>query len=180
MTKDCRSVHPLIPVYLDGELDEDRARALRRHLIDCQPCRTAAQGERAQKRWFASEPAPAVPPGFAARVARRAFAGDLGRASDVEVLAPVVAAEGGQVFRFVLRATAAAAVLLIGLAGMLRNVDLPSGSDLRADDRTPPTLEELLRELDRLDAPAVNPPLEHAPASAAAARERHPAPEERR
>jgi anti-sigma factor RsiW len=149
MTNDCGRLRPRIPAYLDGELGEDEARTLRRHLLDCQSCRTATQGQRALSRWFEAEPAPAVPPGFAARVARRAFAGDPGQTG--EVPAAPAPERSGLLLQFVLRVTAAAAVLLIVLAGLLRNSDLPTGDDLRAEDETPATLEELLRELDELD-----------------------------
>lgn len=170
MTNECRRVRPSIPAYLDGELDEERARPLRRHLMDCQPCRTATQGERALKRWFQAEAAAPIPAGFAARVARRAFAGDPGRESAPAPAATGAAGgeeRGGVLLTFVLRATAAAAVLLIALAALLRSVELPSGSDLRAEDRSPPALEELLRDLDRLEAGApAKPPSGGRPAAA--------------
>jgi len=149
-TMECNDHLALIPGYLDGELSEAQAAPLRRHLLDCRGCRTAAQGQRALSRWFEAELPVAVPPGFAAHVARRAFAGDTGDGRSPGASAQPAAARG-EILQFVLHATAAAAVILIVVAGWLRGVDLPAGSDLRADDAPPASLEQVLGELDRLD-----------------------------
>lgn len=74
----CNDAHPLIPSYLDGELSEAQAGPLRKHLLACQTCRTGAQSDKNLKRWFVASAAVPVPRDFAARVARRAFAGDRG------------------------------------------------------------------------------------------------------
>ena len=150
MNEVCERVRPLMPAYLDGELGEESARELRHHLMDCQPCRTAAQGERALKRWFQAPVSAEVPVGFAARVARRAFAGDVGSA-DVGMAGPRSLEPVGGLQGFLLRATAAAALLLIGLSGLMSRSQAPAGDALRAEDQAPPSLEELLRELDRLE-----------------------------
>src|SRR5258705_12108957 len=91
---ECNQAQPLIPSYLDGELSEPQAAPLRRHLLDCQPCRAGAQSEKNVKRWFSATAAIAVPKGFAARVARRAFAGDTGepRLEPAVAIVPVTAA----------------------------------------------------------------------------------------
>src|SRR6185436_4437001 len=86
---ECIEARPLIPSYLDSELSEAQARPLRKHLLDCPECRALAQGEKNLKRWFVEEEATAVPRDFAARVARRAFAGDSGERFGV---APAAAA----------------------------------------------------------------------------------------
>ncbi len=117
----CKESLRLIPGYLDGELSEAQSAPLRQHLIDCPTCRKAASGEKAFKRWFEPEaPAVEVPVGFAARVVRRAFAGETGEAPVAEQEAPIL--------RFALRATAAAAVLLLVLSAWVRSVQLAQGN----------------------------------------------------
>jgi anti-sigma factor RsiW len=159
---DCHQAEPLIPSYLDGELSETRAAPLRRHLLDCQPCRAGAQGERNLKRWFPAAAAVAVPRGFAARVARRAFAGDVGELPVVDSpsrLRPVPATRVGEdgeredrILQFVLGLTAAAALVLIALAVSMRGSSLPSGSSLRAaDGRDQISVEKALERLERLN-----------------------------
>lgn len=138
----CKDCLRLIPGFLDGELSEAQSAPLRQHLMDCPECRNAASGEKAFKRWFASEAQPMeVPAGFAARVARRAFAGDTGEAP--------VAASGADretpILRFVLRATAAAAVLLLVLSAWVRSVQLPDGN-LHAE--SVPSRDAIIRQLE--------------------------------
>jgi anti-sigma factor RsiW len=144
----CNDARPLVPAYVDGELSEAQAGLLRKHLLGCQPCRGRAQEDKALKRWFEPQAAAAVPPGFAARVARRAFAGDTGEGRPAE---PAAEARGGKLLPFVLRLTAVAAALLLMLSIAVRMQGLPSGSNLRADDRAPVPVEEILQELDRLN-----------------------------
>ena len=140
----CDDARPLVPAYLDGELSADRASPLRQHLMECADCRTRTQAHKAQRQWFASTPEVSVPEGFAARVARRAFQGDTGEASQTaETLAPVLP--------FVLKMTAAAAGLLLVLSGVIRAVDIPTGGELRADDAATMSLEEALDRLEVLD-----------------------------
>ncbi|MFN0009666.1 MAG: zf-HC2 domain-containing protein [Planctomycetota bacterium] len=156
---DCRQAEPLIPSYLDGELSEVRAAPLRRHLLDCQPCRAGAQGEKNLKRWFTPAAAAVIPQGFAARVARRAFAGDVGEGQPGGLVlqpqsAPSLRAVGSEErnFQFVLALTAAAALLVIALAVSMRSWSLPSGTSLRATDgREQISVEEAIERLDHLN-----------------------------
>src|SRR5262245_16363421 len=77
----CTDARPLIPAWADGELSEAQAAPLRAHLLGCRDCRGSTQDLRALHLWFdagAVDGSSLVPPGFAARVARRAFAGDRG------------------------------------------------------------------------------------------------------
>lgn len=80
MSMDSKRAKELIPGYLDGELSEEQASALRAHLIDNPQSRIHLQDLTSIKAWFVAAEAPPVPVGFAARVARRAFAGDLAQA----------------------------------------------------------------------------------------------------
>lgn len=146
MNATCKPFAPLIPAYLDGELSDAQAGPLRRHLLECPACRREVAGEKALKRWFVAEPASAVPAGFADRVARRAFAGDPG----LEVGAPA-AADEGRLLRFVLTLTAAAAALLLVVAGAIHGLVVPGGGTLEAEDDVPMKLEQVLGELERLE-----------------------------
>jgi anti-sigma factor RsiW len=129
----CDQATSLVPSYLDGELTEAQAAPLRGHLLGCPGCREVAKRGKALSRWFAAAESPAIPLGFAARVARRAFAGDPGDAG-IRETAPVGAAEAA-LLPFVLRLTALAAGLLILLAGLMQLQASPTDSDeLRADD----------------------------------------------
>jgi anti-sigma factor RsiW len=154
VTMQCNQTQTLIPSYLDGELSETQAAPLRKHLLDCQPCRAAAQGGKALKRWFVEDEPTAFPVGFAARVARRAFAGDTGTG---EPFAETVAAqagpgEGGRLLHFVLWTTAAAAGLLLTLSIGLRGLTLPDTRDARADSTTEPLgVDQALDQLDELN-----------------------------
>jgi hypothetical protein len=109
------------------------------------------------KRWFVREPV-IVPQGFAARVARRAFAGDTGKslepAAATPPAEPVAAAETGprgEILQFVLRVTSVAAVFLIALAITIRVRSLPPGGGLMADDRVERPIEEILDDLEALN-----------------------------
>lgn len=163
MEMTCPDARVLVPAYLDGELSEARSSLLRKHLLDCHSCRTGAQDGKNLKRWFSAarehaEAAPlAAPSGFAARVARRAFAGDRGQ------LAPLAAPsmelgdaadssrKEGKLLHFVLAATAVAAAvaLLLALAGGLKGREV--GSSMSADDRALPPVKQVIEELDRLN-----------------------------
>jgi len=159
---ECTNARGLIPSYLDGELSEAQAGPLRKHLLGCQACRGEAQGEKNLKRWFSAEPPVAVPRDFAARVARRAFAGDTGEASTRSVAAALAAVappqEGeGRLLVFVLRATAVAAGLLFALSIAIGNLDLPSGARLMADTAPETSLERALEELEKLNAAEARP-----------------------
>ena len=145
---ECSQARSLIPSYLDGELSEAQAAPLRRHLLDCQPCRAGAQGEKNLKRWFAPDEPMAVSRDFAARVARRAFAGDTG-----DRFGPAAAAAGAgedRSLRYVLQITSIAALVLIMLALALRSLSLPAGHSLVANTGEP-SLDQAIEELDRLN-----------------------------
>ena len=144
----CADARPLVSAYLDDELSADRASPLRQHLIECAECRSATQGHKAQRLWFQSTPDVAVPAGFASRVARRAFQGDQG---EVPVLVSEHAQAPAPVLPFVLRMTAAAALLLLVISVALRSVEIPTGGNLRADDAATMTLEAAIERLERLD-----------------------------
>lgn len=155
-TFDCAQAGPLIPAWADGELSEARSAPLREHLLGCRDCRASMADLRALSRWFQpGAAAAAVPPGFAARVARRAFAGDTGeRPLPVEG----VELERRRTLDFVLVLTAVAAALVIALGLALRARDLPQGETLHADDRTPLSTEQILERLEALqDVPAQTP-----------------------
>lgn len=142
----CELALPLVPLYLDGELSENQADELRPHLLSCASCRAAAQSERSLRAWFVPTAAVAVPDGFAARVARRAFAGDV--ASVERPDAPLaLRSRETPVLRFAMRAVAVAALVLLVVAIALRRLDLP-GADLKADSQSQ-TLEDSLEALRR-------------------------------
>lgn len=148
MQNQCQKSEALIPSYLDGELSEEQAAPLRKHLMECQICRDLAQDDQAMKRWFIAEEAPLVPPGFAARVARRAFAGDEGILpdSDLELRPqPAAARIEAPVLQFVLKLTAVAAAVLFCLALAIRNESLPESDDLGAVEDYAEVLEDLER-----------------------------------
>lgn len=152
MTSNCNESRHLIPAYLDGELSEAQAGPLRQHLLDCRDCRSGAQDGKSLRGWFVAEEADdLVPPGFAAHVARRAFAGATGEAA-TEPVGALPAAVRGRHLDFVLQLTAAAAAVLLVLVAGLRMQELPSGDRLRADDRSPAPVEEILEELETLNA----------------------------
>lgn len=151
-TFDCAQATPLIPAWADGELSEARSAPLREHLLGCRECRASMADLRALSRWFqpGAEVATAVPPGFSARVARRAFAGDSGERAATSELG---ARERARTLDFVLLLTAVAAALVIALGLALRARELPAGEKLHADDRTTPSTEEILERLDVLNEP---------------------------
>lgn len=148
----CNDARPLVMSYLDGELSEAQAAPLRKHLLECQPCRGSAQDQKNLKRWFQAGEPVVIPKDFAARVARRAFQGDRG-----EVPAPVAVlpsrADEGRTLRFVLGLTALAAGLVLCFAVAVRGLALPGGDGLSADDKNgPPPIEKTIRELRELNA----------------------------
>jgi len=146
----CQNARLLTPSYLDGELSEEQAAPLRAHLLDCVGCRETAKQGTAIKRWFQAPSVlggvldralvgrVAVPDGFAARVARRAFAGDPG------VLAPfaVETAPAGTLLPFVLKLSALAAGLLFAFSIGIRMTSLPSGTGMDALEKQPWELQE--------------------------------------
>ncbi len=155
----CNDARPMIPSYLDGELTEAQAAPLRKHLLECQPCRASAQDQKNVTRWFqvakSAEAAVPVPRDFAARVARRAFQGDSGTLTSAPAL-PTVVKERSEArhLRLVLTLTAAAAAVVLIVSMAIRQMTLPSSQDLRADDKKDVVvpLPEAIQELDRLNA----------------------------
>ncbi len=156
----CKECLPLLPGYLDDELSESQSSALRQHLMDCRACRKVLSSETSLKRWFAFEDTLGVEPpvGFAERVARRAFAGDTGEelvpapAGAARLVAiPEAGGESNDLQQFVLRATAAAAVLLLVLSAWMHQVHLPDGDHMTATNPDV-TVEELLEQADQLHA----------------------------
>lgn len=155
MEIECIDALPLVPAYLDGELSEARAGLLRKHLLGCHTCRGAAQGGKTLERWFAplaeassdprSEFTVAVPSGFAARVARRALAGDSG---ERDYRLP--RAKSDNVLPFVLRVTALAAGLLFALAVGLQMQSRPEATHLSAESVVAP-VEHIVEQFDQLN-----------------------------
>ena len=161
MKLSCENSRPLVPVYLDGELTEEQAAPLRAHLFDCPGCREVAKEGKALARWFAHGALEvAVPDGFAARVARRAMAGDPGLPDQSEPfgLAGLLERRSarrsgrGSLLPFLLSSSALAAGLLFALAVALQRQTLPAQNGL--DAASPPrwAMPETLR------APALGAP----------------------
>jgi len=134
----CDDARVLVPGYLDGELSEAQASPLRAHLLDCQACRESAKAGRALQRWFEplrEQPSEvAVPAGFAARVARRALAGDPGLLVPEEPASPF-ARRSQLSFLLVACSVAAAALFLLALA--IQRQSLPATNGLEAQGRPP-------------------------------------------
>lgn len=147
MNLTCESARPLVPSYVDGQLSELQASPLRAHLLACPACRASTQEEKTLKRWFDFEPERvAVPGGFAARVARRALAGDPGLI--LPEPPPVAMRPRRTLLPVLLVATAAAAALLFLLAAAIQRQSLPMSDGLRADTKTePPWLDSPERDL---------------------------------
>jgi anti-sigma factor RsiW len=157
---ECQDARKFIQGYLDGELLEAQAAPLRKHLLDCQPCRAGTQSEKNLRRWFVQPKAVPVPRDFAARVARRAFAGDRGDRFSEPELVGAGAGSGGVLLsmrsaredhnlRFVLALTAVAAAVLMVISMSIRSTKLPSGMDLNAQSGM--TIEEARSHLDQLN-----------------------------
>ena len=138
----CSQAKPLVPGYLDGELSESQAGALRQHLLECFGCRGSAQEAKVLSSWFVDDDQVAVPVGFAARVARRAFAGDTG----LKPVAPAVHQESH--LSFVQQLTGLAAAALIACTIGIRSLGMHDTGDLQADS----TYDQALQALDMLNA----------------------------
>lgn len=157
----CNEARPLIPSYLDAELSEAQAKPLRKHLLDCQVCRASAQSDKNLKRWFVQPAAVAVPRDFAARVARRALAGDRGERFSAHPAGLSPAAAGtyplhavpdeDKSLRFVLTLTAIAAGLLFALALSIQSLRLPASDTMHADDMPYLSEKQALQRLDELN-----------------------------
>ena len=142
----CEAVRSLIAGYLDGELSEPQAAPVRQHFLDCGDCRNEMQSQTAQKNWFVPTEPIIVPEGFAARVSRRAFAGDKGLL--IPTSAPGSVVGESRILQFVVQMTAVAAAALLILAIGLKFSAHPEGSELRADSSD---LRDALEAMDRLN-----------------------------
>ena len=142
---ECDVVLALVPTFVDGEVAESVGGTVRRHLMDCPACRAVVQEEQTMRQWFVPGPEVDVPAGFAAHVARRAFAGDVGQAP---VSAPQLEAApdrpGGRVLAFSRALVAVAAGGLVAGTLILSGGDRPAVGDLDAGKN----LEEALSELE--------------------------------
>ncbi|MBI1382305.1 MAG: hypothetical protein GC161_14605 [Planctomycetaceae bacterium] len=157
---DCGRTRAQVARHLDGELGESEAVQLRGHLLSCPGCRAQFQGERLLKRWFVPVETPAVPDGFAARVAALATVsaamgdrgGELVPAPRAE-RPPANALEMPRLLQFTttLVGLAAAALLLLSLALAMDN--RPSRPTVLLADPLPEALERL-DELNRAERAA--------------------------
>ena len=141
----CNDVRPMLPGYLDGELSEAQSAPMRGHLMDCCACREQLQEGKVLSRWFreGSGQAQAVPRDFSARIARRAFAGDPGlSASNQSVGESSSAARPRPLLPFLLKLTAAAAVLLFLFALQLKRLNLPDSENVEAGSYSPPWAQQ--------------------------------------
>ncbi len=147
---ECQDARLLILPYLDLELTEAQAAPLRQHLIECRSCRSEAQADKALDAWFVPTAEIQVPADFAARVARRAVAGDTGGRFETagRGSANEVVEGGGRILPFVLNLTAAAALVLFLVSLAVKFQGNPSGEALQADSSN---LSEMLDELDQLN-----------------------------
>lgn len=147
----CTDARPLVMSYLDGELSEAQAAPLRKHLLECQPCRASAQDQKNVSRWFQAADPVEIPKDFAARVARRAFQGDRGELPVASDASAPARSNDGRTLRFVYALTAIAAGLVFCVAVAVRGLELPGGADMQAGEPCPP-LEKTIDELHRLNA----------------------------
>lgn len=148
----CQDIQSLVPGYMDGELSEEQAGPLRKHLLSCQACRGLAQDMGNLSHWFVKPDELSVPGDFAARVARAAFAGESSAATalagqDESKGLPARAAEDPGLRSFVLGLTSIAATLLLCLALFMAQREEPQGEELSAEP-----IPAALQELDRLNA----------------------------
>ncbi len=153
---DCKQAQPLVPSYSDGELSELQAGQLRKHLMDCQPCRALAQEQKSFQRWFVPSEPVAVPQDFAARVARRAFAGDTGLS--VSPALPGVSSDGrssrreAPILQFAMRMALAAALILMMVSIGIGIINQPDRNAPAHAELDPPQIHQILEELDALKA----------------------------
>ena len=140
----CEKVRKLVPSYLDGELEEERAGPLRTHLLACPGCREVAKDATFLGRWFDAArevlPAASAPPAFAARVAGLAFAGVEPTGEPTVELQPAArpmgeaAASKRSLLPFLLAVTTVAAAILFVFAVLLQRQAVPTGASLQADE----------------------------------------------
>jgi len=130
----CNQAQPLLAGYLDGELSEAQSGPVRTHLLACCACREWVQEGKTLSRWFrGGQTAPeAIPQGFSARIARRAFAGDPG------LLVPEPRSPERPLLPFLLKWAAVAALVLFVLALQIQRQRLPDSHEVEAESYTPP------------------------------------------
>ena len=156
----CEVVLALVPTFVDDEVTDGVGGTVRRHLMDCPACRTAVQEEQTLRQWFVAGPEVGVPEGFAARVARRALAGDVGH---IPAIAPQLsipsephaevpsARPAGRVLAFSRALVAVAAAGLVVTTLLLSDGSRPEVSGLDAGKGLQEALTELDEENQRLE-----------------------------
>ena len=154
----CDVVLALVPTFVDGEVTDGVAGTVRRHLMDCPACRNAVQEEQTLRQWFVAGPEVEVPKGFAAHVARRAFAGDVGLEPAPTPAAATPEPPPGRVLAFSRALVAVAAGGLVAISLVLAGSGGPEVADLDAGKGLQEALLELEQENERLE-------LEEAPAA---------------
>ena len=146
----CDVVLALVPTYVDEEVRETVASSVRQHLMDCASCRGAVQEETALRQWFVPTEEVEIPEGFAARVARRAFAGDEGLPP--VTVTPSAPPEGGRILAFSRTLVAVAAAAMIAVTLIIASGERPTVDDpLGADESLDRALEELEAENEALE-----------------------------
>ena len=174
--KSCEDVRSLLWSYVDGELSEEQAAPMRAHLLECRTCRESVQEGKVIGRWFrAARPESVeIPQGFAARTARRAFAGDPGLSAPAP--AATAARPAGSLVPFVLKLVTAAAAALFAFSLGIQRESLPEGTGMQAQERNFWENESFLEEWEareQREAEQAAPADEEAPEDAPqAARER--------
>jgi len=173
---DCDRSKSLLAAYVDGELAEALAGPLRKHLMECGACRTAASEAKALASWFVPTAPIAVPAGFAARVAARAAAQASAGAQALGgggfVLRPAPrgprADNPAGTARFAMAVAGLAAAVLVGLSLLLASGGGHQGFEerggLRADEQS---LEAELKRLEELNRAAEQRPVSVTPDQAA-------------
>ncbi len=147
----CDVVLALVPTFVDDEVTESVGGTVRRHLMDCSACRNAVQEEQTLRQWFVAGPEVDVPTGFAAHVARRAFAGDVGREPVPAAAAPAPEPAAGRVLAFSRALVAVAAGGLVAITLVLAGSGNPEVADLDAGKGLQEALSELEQENQRLE-----------------------------
>lgn len=151
----CDVVLALVPTFVDNEVAQSVGGTVRRHLMDCPSCRTAVQEEQTMRQWFVPGPEIEVPDGFAAHVARRAFAGDVGQAPvSLQQAAKAPEQPSGRVLAFSRALVAVAAGGLVAVTLVLAGNGRPEVADLDAGKGLQEALSELEEENQRLELEA--------------------------
>ena len=147
----CDVVLALVPTFVDDEVTDSVASTVRRHLMDCSACRNAVQEGQTLRQWFVAAPEVEVPTGFAAHVARRAFAGDVGLEPAPAPVAAAPEPPAGRVLAFSRALVAVAAGGLVAISLFLAGSGGPEVADLDAGKGLQEALLELEQENQRLE-----------------------------